>query len=391
MNRADWLKLASDKKSQRDRTLLERASKTLELNIVNPADEPAPWAPLRCIRPSKYSYEGIWNWDSAFHAMAVGRWDKVLAQEQITLFLQTQQPSGSFIDVYWSAGSMVTDFGKPPVFPWACEIVDRINQDDKFLAQAYEHFVKYEEFWRRERGGSEDGLFHYGAAGNDPKKRISDAALESGWDNSPRWDLAGCDLWAIDLNCFMIMLYRAMQYMADRLGRKDHTGTWRDREQALAKRVNEALWDAKAGAYCDVHRCNQRSTGVLTPASFMPLFVNIAPPDRIENMAAVAASETKFFPGMPTVAYDHPAYERHHYWRGPVWLNVAYFALKGLKQNGHGKLADEMRDTILNWCYANDDFLYEYYDTRTGKGIGAKQFGWTAAFVIEFILNWEAP
>jgi len=56
--------------SARDFALLQRGQATLYANILQ-----GPWQPLRGIRPSPYMYLGIWNWDAAFHAMAVARWD----------------------------------------------------------------------------------------------------------------------------------------------------------------------------------------------------------------------------------------------------------------------------------------------------------------------------
>jgi hypothetical protein len=44
---------------------------------------------------------------------------------------------------------------------------------------------------------------------------------------------------------------------------------------------------------------------------------------------------------------------------------------------------------ILDWCAAQQDSIYEYYDSKPGKGLGAKQYGWSSAFIIEFILNWN--
>lgn len=72
-----------------------------------------------------------------------------------------------------------------------------------------------------------------------------------------------------------------------------------------------------------------------------------------------------------------------------MWLNVAYFAIKGLYYYGYDRTAQDIRGTILDWCEQNADYLYEYYDSRSGKGLGAKQFGWAATFVIKLILNWN--
>ncbi len=49
-----------------------------------------------------------------------------------------------------------------------------------------------------------------------------------------------------------------------------------------------------------------------------------------------------------------------------------------------------LRQNLLNWCATNADALYEYYDSKSGKGLGEPQYSGTAAFVIELILNWDA-
>jgi hypothetical protein len=44
---------------------------------------------------------------------------------------------------------------------------------------------------------------------------------------------------------------------------------------------------------------------------------------------------------------------------------------------------------ILDWWAANEDSIYVYDDSRSGKDIGAPIFGGSAAFIIEFILGWD--
>jgi len=46
------------------------------------------------------------------------------------------------------------------------------------------------------------------------------------------------------------------------------------------------------------------------------------------------------------------------------------------------------RETLLNMVDATADTLYENYDGVTHIPVGAPQFGWSAVFVIEFLLNW---
>ncbi|MEI7576730.1 MAG: trehalase family glycosidase [Armatimonadota bacterium] len=369
--------------SPRDRRLVERAVATLESNIIAEAS----WSPRRGICPSPRTYPGVWNWDNAFHALATVRWDPALAYDQIALFLENQRPDGMLVDVVWPDGRVIDHIGKPPVMPWALEQIYRRSPDREFLAMAYPKLARYEEFWREQRGGDAEGLFHYSSEPKEdtPTDIEHEAGLESGWDNSPRWDGGATKVHPIDLNCFMVMLYRSMDFFANELG-LEGAEHWRARASSLGNEINARLWDDTAQCYGDRLRGGDFSKA-LSPASFMPLFCGIAPLDRAEAMLAIAASGEAFFPGMPTVSYSHPEYRSDQYWRGPMWLNVAWFATEGFRRYDRADLAEAYRERILGWCDAEETYLYEYYDSRTGKGLGAEQFGWTAAFVIEFALG----
>jgi len=386
-----WMRREDHQLIAQEIALLERAKRTLEGNIAVPGEghvNPLPWHPLRGIRPSLDDYDGVWNWDSAFHAMAVSRWDPELAREQIRILLDAQLPSGALPDVLFMNGGIVDRFGKPPVMPWALMLVDQRDPNDAFLTYAYDRLVAYEAFWMRQRGGEAEGLFHYDSDTDDAEERFDDAKLESGWDDAVRFDEASFDLWPVDLNGFMVTLYRAMAYLAARRGRSGDVEGWRTKARGLCDRIEAQLWDESAGRYADRRRSDGAFSNVLSPAIFMPLTVGAASPARARKMAQVAADPKRFFPGMPTVSYDHPAYVADGFWRGPTWLNTAYFALRGLKDYGFDVVADAGRDTILGWCATNEDAIYERYNSKTGAGCGDAGFSWSAAFIIEFILDW---
>ena len=118
----------------------------------------------------------------------------------------------------------------------------------------------------------------------------------------------------------------------------------------------------------------------------MPLFVGITTPERAAAMNALARDTTKFYPGMPTVSYDCAGYD-NNYWRGPTWLNVAFFAIKGLFDYGFTDTAFEMKEYILNMVYDNLPNICENYDSKARIGKCCKSFSWSAAFIIEFILQ----
>ena len=107
-----WLEQQKGKVSPRDADLLRRAQETLYANILD-----GQWRPLRGISPSPFRYRGVWNWDAAFHALALCRWDTPLAREQIRIFLDHQLPSGGFIDVIWEKRGWWTPSANRRCFP----------------------------------------------------------------------------------------------------------------------------------------------------------------------------------------------------------------------------------------------------------------------------------
>ena len=103
-------------------------------------------------------------------------------------------------------------------------------------------------------------------------------------------------------------------------------------------------------------------------------------------MAALAADRQKFYPGMPTVPYDCPAFSTD-YWRGQTWRNVAFFAVRGLYDYGFSKTAGEIREFLLSMVF--DDLprgISENYDSVNRRGKFNDSFSWSAAFLMELIL-----
>jgi putative isomerase len=369
--------------SPRDVCLLKRAQQILEANLRLKAG----WQPYRGIEPSPESYKGIWNWDAAFHAMAVSHWDPKLAREQFDILFSRQQPNGALPDVIWENGDIVTTITKPPVMAWAIAVVDHRSPDTQYLGRMYPKLVQLGEFFLNERGGAKDGLFYYAGA---------DEGADSGWDDAIRWDNGyryakdnSHRLWAVDLNCYMVMHYRALAYIAGRLNLSNDRDKWTHAAELLSERINSTLWDEQIGFYVDRDRVTGQPGPALSPAGFMPLFLRIANKQQAARIEKLASDPEKFYPGMPTAAYDTPGFKSKGYWRGSTWLNTAYFALKGLDEYGYSDTALKMRSRLLDTVAHDPSTIWEYYDSKDGSGAGAKSFGWSAAFTIAFILDWN--
>jgi len=365
--------------NERDKRLLERAYDNIMKNVS--ASTGCPWSPYRGIRPGRNEYfKGIWNWDSAFHAMCVSRWDKELAIETLRAFMQYQREDGMFADVIRDDGKVENISSKPPVLATYVLLTYQRSNDKAFLQESFVRLKKNVKFWEKSR--SENGLFFYDAEIEDLKERDQYARWESGWDDSVRWDRDILKLYPIDLQCYMVMFYRALATMAEIFG--ENTTEWKQKEIILVEQINEKFYHEEKGIYTDIFKSNGEFSDVYSPASFMPLYIGVVPMERANKMAHFCKEH--FYPAMPTVAYDDPNYVGN-YWRGHSWLNVAYFAIKGLKQYGFESLANDMRNTLLDFADKNSDGIYEKYDADTGEGKGCPCFSWSSAFLMEFILN----
>lgn len=175
-----WLAQFYGKLPMDSYNLLERAARTLEGNLSRGTQ---PWAPLRGIRPSCTVFSGIWNWDSAFHVMALSRWNPELAREQCRIFFRIQQENGLFPDVWFENGKIMNQYGKPPVFPWAAAMLEKRFPDPEFRKECVEAYRRNEQFWMNERGGRAYGLFHYDAVKTEPESYAEWVAWESGWEH----------------------------------------------------------------------------------------------------------------------------------------------------------------------------------------------------------------
>lgn len=374
--------------------LLDKTESILISNIF-PKDKKYPWYPYRMVSPDIDFFYGVWNWDAAFHAIGFLSIDSEIAKEQILGFTAFQRGTdGIFPDLmFYSDGrrneltEMYADgfieyhYTKPPVMADAAWQVYEQTHDLDFLETVYPRLVRNESFWTEKR--MREGLFHYDADWSEGEEMHNTwVGYESGMDNSPRWDSLPDAYYAIDLNCFIVTMYRALKNMADVLG-EDST-VWGKKETALTEQIEKRLWNEEQGIYNDYNFQTGIFGTVLTPCCFMPLFVGIASREHAERCAQ--AAEKHFLPGMPTVAYDDPSYSLD-YWRGPCWLNFAYFAAKGLKNYGFDAQADTVRDTILNWVDRDGDCVHENYDPKTGKGLCQRHFSWSCVFIREFLLN----
>jgi glycogen debranching enzyme len=120
----------------------------------------------------------------------------------------------------------------------------------------------------------------------------------------------------------------------------------------------------------------------------VPLFGAVPGPERADALfAALEATAVPAGDGLaiPSVPVDDPAYDAARYWRGPVWPVLNWLFLQAARRSGRLQLADAIRRGLLSLVRAEG--FREHYDARTHAGQGGEDFSWTAALVLDLLVE----
>jgi Mannosylglycerate hydrolase MGH1-like glycoside hydrolase domain len=350
-----------------------------------------------CTEPSPGRYPWQWYWDSCFAAIVWRRFDPGRARAELESLLAVQRPNG-FIGhtIFWrrpvslirllfynvtSRSSLQTETIQPPLLAWAW----RIAVGDP---AAEPRIGAHVDWLAANRDLEGDGLLWI----VQPD--------ESGLDSSPKFE----PLWGRRSNGrigfpLLVRHNRRLGFDARRI--REHGGPvlcealvntmWSLSLQAMGRpsatpALVERLWDERRGLFVDEAQPGALRPGPLTWASLAPL----ALPDLPEEIGRRLVEEHLLDSGEfltpvapPSVAVSEPSYEPggghgpiRRYWRGPTWINSAWMVWLGMRRLGYEEEAQRLADGVIG-AVAREG-LREYYDPRTGRGLGAKDFAWSA-------------
>ena len=84
--------------------------------------------------------------------------------------------------------------------------------------------------------------------------------------------------------------------------------------------------------------------------------------------------------GVRSLDAGHPERSARNYWRGPVWANVTWLTALGLELHGEQRAAQTLRDRMI--LAIEGSGMREYFEPESGRGLGARDFAWTAALCL---------
>ncbi len=329
---------------------------------------------------------GFWAWDSWRFSAALARFAPELAKNNIRAMFDYQLPDGMIIDcIYTNPAENNARDSKPPLVCWAVDEIFAHNQDTAFVKEMYPQLLAYYKWWYKKRDHNRNGMCEFGATDGT----LEAARWESGMDNAIRFDQAtmlknGPDAWSlnqesIDLNAYLAFECRLLKKFAKL------TGNTFDGPDYINK-VADYFFDDKIGWFCDRRIPNESFIEEPACEGYTPFWVQIASKEQMEKALALFTDTTKFstYIPFPTAAADNPQCDPNGYWRGPIWLDQTYQAIKGLRNYGYKELADRYTQQVFDRCQGltGDAPIHENYGTHNGERLQASHFSWSASHLL---------
>lgn len=387
-------------------------------------------------------FVGLWAWDSWKEAAAVAEYDPDLAENVIRSLFDYQiqpndelrpQDAGMIPDaIFYNQDKYRGGDGinwnernsKPPLAAWAVWQIYQQNHDESFLKEMYPKLVKYHNWFYTNRDHNHDGLAEYGATVHDlhykyvNKKKVPNkeeiilaAAWESGMDNAVRFDAEGAgkndkgvqvltnkdsngnvigysiNQESVDLNAYLYAEKGYLTSMAKTLGKDKDAQKYTSEAKELKKQINNKMYDPKTGFYYDL-QTNGKKSLLLTQRGkgtegWIPLWAKAATQKQASTVRDVMMNTAMFntYMPMPTASRDSKKFTATQYWRGPVWLDQAFYGIEGLQNYGYQSDATKLTDKLYNHAdgLLEDGPIRENYNPLTGGGLNSENFSWSSS------------
>ena len=257
----------------------------------------------------------------------------------------------------------------PPLFAWTeyryaqqtgdRRRLERVYREERWLQRWYELFESFDPAAPQP----------HGSACPVALRKVADGyhwqGCPNGMDNTPRGRAKGTDgctcacpnnpdlLW-VDAIAQQGLSALYLSRIAELLGIPDEAQQWRDRYEAVKRKVNALYWDERDGFYYDILAKSRSRHKVMTPASFWPALAEMPSKGMMHRMADRLRDPQSLGGDVPTPSLarnDEDFDPKGGYWRGAVWLPTSYMAVKALDAYGEYDLARDVARKIVERMY----------------------------------------
>jgi putative isomerase len=358
----------------------------------------------RGIFPS-YHYKwflGFWAWDSWKHAAAVTHYNSELAKDQIRAIYDFQLDDGFIVDcIYRDTTINKHNYRntKPPLSAWAVWNIYKHDGDIDFIREMYPKIVKQHNWWYKFRDYDKDRLCEYGSTDGT----LVAAKWESGMDNAVRFDKSkmvksaqtvfSLNQESVDLNTYLYAEKLYLAKMAKVVKSEKDITIFTKQADDLKMKIQNQFYDEKTGWFYDTSIDGETFIAVMGCEGWLPLWANVATKEQAEAVINNMINPRFFNTTVPfqTLSASHPSFKPDKgYWRGPNWIDQAYFGVVGLHNYGYHEDAYKATYKLIHnaeGVLSKGTSIRENYHPVTGKGLEAKNFSWSAGHYLLLLLN----
>ncbi len=347
-------------------------------------------------------FHGFWAWDSWKHSVALAFYDLNLAKDQIRATYDFQLKNGFIPDCIYRDTSLEQNNyrnTKPPLSAWAVWKVFEQENDISFLKEMYPKIVNQHNWWYKYRDYDNDSICEYGSTDGS----LIAAKWESGMDNAVRFDKSkilksdnesySLDQESVDLNAYLYAEKIYLSKMANLLNLENDAFTYIEESKILKTKIQKQFYDTISGWFYDTSIDGKEFILVMGCEGWIPLWANVATKSQAESVKNNMMNPDYFFTAVPfqTLSASNSNFNPNRgYWRGPNWLDQAYFGVKGLHNYNYHEDAYEATYKLFHNAEGLLDkgqSIRENYQPITGEGMESENFSWSAAHYLLLLLN----
>ncbi|NJM16576.1 MAG: hypothetical protein HC896_15465 [Bacteroidales bacterium] len=186
--------------------------------------------------PNRGDYPTHFLWDACFHNLALDYMHPRLSKDALLLLAKNMRPDGKMPHFLCSTWMRPED-SQPPLVGWAALRYIKLHNDTAFAREILPCLLKNNEWWTQSRA-TRTGLVR------------ANSALETGWDNSPRFD-ASRHVIAADMNTYLWLQINAAKEIARLTNHTTKAEELSGQEKELANKMAEHLFDSETGLFYD--------------------------------------------------------------------------------------------------------------------------------------------
>uniref|UniRef100_A0A1B6DLQ2 Mannosyl-oligosaccharide glucosidase n=1 Tax=Clastoptera arizonana TaxID=38151 RepID=A0A1B6DLQ2_9HEMI len=416
---------------------------------------PVPYwkAPLYTSVPSRSFFPRGFLWDEGFHGLLLSAWDIEIEMDIISHWFDLMNIEGwipreqilgleALAKVPEEFVTQINSNANPPTFFLTLQLMlnnyeNQLKNEHNLITLdlLFTRLVKWFDWFNTTQIGSIPGSYRWRGRDSTTNRELNPKTLSSGLDDYPRASHPSEDERHLDLRCWIALGAQILGKIANYLNRPGEKYLETYAYLADNTLLDQLHWSYKTESYSDfglhtddvvLKRSQKQQSNPSSPpemhrvsgtpslqyvdssfgyVSLFPFFLQLIEPNSLKlNKFLTDLENPKYLwtdYGLRSLAVTSPLYMSYNtehdppYWRGPIWINMNYLALRSLNfySRTHGPYKDKalnlynrLRKNLISNIfneYKRTGYIWEQYNDKTGEGQRSHPFtGWSSLVVL---------